>query len=291
MEKQKIKLKEILFTALSWCGLGYLLSGLAILGYFLATKGILALNKSLFWGDAPIYLAIVGKYPVWDGIWPAMVGTFMLVFISTLISVPLGIGCGIYLTFFLKGRLKAIFNFCLDLLAGIPSIVMGLFGFVLILFLRRTIFPRANTSLLLAGFCLALLVLPYIIRTTQNAFLSLSEEQRLIGPSLGFSYWQNFWFVLLPQASKGILSGIILAMGRTAEDTAVILLTGVVANAGMFQGLTDKFEALPFYIYYTAAEFRSPEDLQKGFASCIILLILTSMLFLLANTLQRWIKK
>ncbi|WP_457572524.1 PstA family ABC transporter permease [Desulfovulcanus sp.] len=278
-------------TCLSWTGIIYLLLSLIFLGWFLLSRGGTALNLKLFFGDAPIWPAITGKFPIWDGIWPAFVGTLILVFMATAISLPLGLGCGIYLALFARGKWKRYFNFSLDLLAGVPSIVMGLFGFALILFLRKTLLPKANTCLFLASFCLGLLVLPYLIRTTQNAFDSLLVEQKLIGPSLGLNCLQNLIFILLPQASKGILSGIILAMGRAAEDTAVILMTGVVANAGLPRGLWDKFEALPFSIYYISAEFRGLEDMQRGFASCLILLALTSTLFLVARILQRWINR
>ncbi len=272
-------------------GVIYLIFSIIFLLCFLLSKGASAIGLKLFFGNAPSWRAIVGNFPVWDGIWPAFVGTLTLVILATAISLPLGVGCGIYLALFVRGRWKYYFNFILDLLGSIPSIVMGLFGFALILFLRKTLLPQANTCLFLASFCLALLVLPYLIRTTQGAISSLPVEQKLIGPSLGFNSWQNFIFVLLPQASKGILSGIILAMGRAAEDTAVILMTGVVANAGLPQGLWGKFEALPFYIYYISAQFRGPEDLQRGFASCLILLILTSSLFFIARVLQKWINK
>ncbi len=139
----------------------------------------------------------------------------------------------------------------------------------------------------LAAGCLGCLILPYIIKATQNGLNSLSPEQRLIGPSLGLSHFQNLVYVLLPQTSKSILSGVILAVGRAAEDTAVILLTGVAANSGLPRGLTDKFEALPFNIYYLASEYRSPEDLQTGFGTCIVLLTLTTGLFIFAHLIQR----
>jgi phosphate transport system permease protein len=84
-----------------------------------------------------------------------------------------------------------------------------------------------------------------------------------------------------------LLSGVILSVGRAAEDTAVILLTGVVANAGLPASLTDKFEALPFTIFYLAAEYRTPEELDRGFGAALVLLLLTSLLFVGARLVQR----
>jgi phosphate transport system permease protein len=92
-------------------------------------------------------------------------------------------------------------------------------------------------------------------------------RHRLIGPSLGLTLGQNIAHIILPQAGKGIPGGVILALGRAAEDTAVILLTGVVANSGLPQGLFGKFEALPFTIYFLAAEFRSSQHLLIGFGT------------------------
>lgn len=103
--------------------------------------------------------------------------------------------------------------------------------------------------------------------------------------------WQNLKRVLLPLASRGILSGAVLAIGRAAEDTAVILLTGVVAHAGLPGSLFDKFEALPFRIYYLAAEHRNPEELDQGFATALVLLFITGVLFLAAFLIQRRVEQ
>ena len=164
-------------------------------------------------------------------------------------------------------------------------------GFAMILLLRRTLTPKAQTSLFLAAFCIAMLILPYLIRTTQAAMEGIPEHMRLLGPCIGFSKWQNIRHVLLPIASRGIFSGIILAIGRASEDTAVILLTGVVAHAGIPRDLWDKFEALPFRIYYLAAEHRNSIELEQGFGTAIVLLCITGLLFLAAFFLQRRAEK
>jgi phosphate transport system permease protein len=97
--------------------------------------------------------------------------------------------------------------------------------------------------------------------------------------------------VLLPLAGRGIVSGVILAIGRAAEDTAVILLTGVVTHAGIPGSQVDKFEALPFRIYYLAAEHRNQQELDQGFATALVLLFLTVLLFLSAALLQRGVER
>lgn len=271
----------------AWFSACVTLALVAVFVSFLMYRGFHTLGVSLFFGNVPILAAIMGKVPVWHGIWPAVVGTLLLVLLSSALAVPLGLLSGIYLAEYAGGRWKEVLSFSIDLLAGTPSVIMGLFGFSLILLLRKTFAPHANLCLLLAAGCLAMLVLPYMIRTTQVALEGLPETTRLVGTSLGFTRWQNIRHVLLPASSKAVLSGVILSIGRAAEDTAVILLTGVVANAGLPASLTDKFEALPFSIYYLAAEYRTPEELDRGFGAALVLLILTSLLFLGARFLQR----
>ncbi len=264
-----------------------------LLLFYLLSQGLPTIGKELFFGDAPVWEAIFGQVRVWDALWPACVGTVFLVLLAALLALPLGISSGIYLACFAPKTFKRILSLLVELLAGTPSIVMGLFGFALILFLRNTFLPDANTSLLLAAACLALLILPYLIFTTQSALESLSDEYRLIGPSLGFNQMQTVFHVLIPAAGRSILSGVVLSIGRAAEDTAVIMLTGVIANAGLPQGLLGKFEALPFRIFYLTAEYRTPDELGSAHGTALVLLCLTGILyssaFALHKTLEyRW---
>ncbi len=261
--------------------------------WFLISRGLPTFGKELFFGDIPVWQAISGQARVWDALWPACLGTLLLVLLAALMAVPLGIASGIYLACFASTPFKRILSLSVELLAGTPSIVMGLFGFALILFLRNTFLPDANTCLLLAAICLALLILPYLIFTTQAALESLSEDYRLIGPSLGLNQLQTLFYILLPAASRGIMGGVILSLGRAAEDTAVIMLTGVIANAGLPHGLFGKFEALPFRIFYLAAEYQTPAELDSAFGTALVLLCLTGILygsaFVLHKTLEwRW---
>lgn len=253
----------------------------SLVGYLLIRGGRM-LGHDLFFGDANWIDAVTGRVFVFDGIWPALAGTLLLVLIASLIAIPIGVAAGIFLAEYASPRWQNAIGFGADLLAGVPSIVMGLFGFTLILFLRRTFVPEANTCLLLAAFCLGLLVLPYLIRTTSNALSGLPADTRLIGPSLGLTRLQNILWILLPSAGRGILSGIILATGRAAEDAAVIMLTGAVMSAGLPGKLTAPFEALPFRIYYVSSEYRSIGELDRAFGTALVLLMLTAGLFLLA---------
>ena len=270
--------------------MGALLVATLLLG-FLLLRGMKSITPALFFGETPWLEAITGQTPVFEGIWPALVGTIFLVLLSSIIAIPVGIASGIYLTEYASRRQRAFLGLMVDFLSGTPSIVMGLFGFAMILLLRRTLAPKAQTSLFLAAFCIAMLILPYLIRTTEAAIEGIPRHLRLLGPGIGFSKWQNIRHVLLPIASRGIFSGIILAIGRASEDTAVILLTGVVAHAGIPRNLWDKFEVLPFRIYYLAAEHRNSSELEQGFGTALVLLFITGLLFLMAFLLQRRAEK
>ena len=164
---------------------------------------------------------------------------------------------------------------------------MGLFGLELIIILRRTFMPNGTTCLLLAAICLALLVLPVLITATRSAIEALPSHLTLTADALGMSKTETVRHLLIPAASSGILGGVILAMGRAMEDTAVIMLTGAVANAGLPAGLGSKFEALPFRIYYTAAQYTSQEELTRGFGTALLLLLLSWILILAAKILQK----
>lgn len=277
---------ERLAPVLAWASASVVPAGVCALLGFLVWRGAPTLGLALFFGDTPPLDALLRGAPVFDGLWPACLGTLCLVLLATGLAVPLGVASGVHLAEFATGRTGRLVSFCVDLLAGVPSILMGLFGFALILLLRRTLWPQANTSLLLSALCLALLVLPYLISATRTCLGGLPPELRLTAASLGLTRWQAVSRVLLPAASQGILGGVILAVGRAAEDTAVILLTGVVAGAGTPGALTDKFEALPFAVYYLAAEHQTPQELDLAFGAALVLLCLTALLFAAARRLQ-----
>ncbi len=276
---------ETFATGLAWTSALLVPAALAALLGFLLLRGLSTVSLGLFFGDTPPLDALLRGAPVFDGLWPACLGTLWLVGLAALFAVPVGLAGGIHLAEFATGRAARLAAFCVDLLAGVPSILMGLFGFALILLLRRSFWPSANTCLLLSALCLALLVLPYLVSATRAALAGLPQELRLTCAALGLSRWQAVRRVLLPAARQGILGGVVLALGRAAEDTAVILLTGVVVGAGRPGALTDKFEALPFTIYYLAAEHQTPQELDLAFGAALTLLALTLALFALARRL------
>ena len=138
---------------------------------------------------------------------------------------------------------------------------------------------------------MSFLILPYLIRSTQMALESVSPALRLSAPALGATKWQNIRHVLLPVKLPDILGGVILATGRAAEDTAVIMLTGVVASAGLPRSLFEQFEALPFYIYYISSQYSDPAELRMGFGAAILLLTICAVLFVFAALIEHFVNR
>lgn len=249
-------------------------------------KGLPTLGPNLLFGDVAPLEAILGKCPVWEGVWPALMGTLVLVGLTMALVLLPGIGCGIFLAEYASPVWKRRVGSAIDLLAGTPSIVMGLFGFTLILFLRKSFLPDANTCLLLAAGCISLLVTPVLVVNAREALEAVPSSVKIAAYGLGFTRHQVIFHISLPMAVRGIISGIILASGRAAEDTAAIMLTGAVANAGLPSGILGKFEALPFTIYYTIAQHQTGEELALAFGTALLLLLLAAGLVFLAKAVE-----
>lgn len=275
-----------LFWVWSWCSSLILVGTVGSIIGFLFYKGWPILNLHLIFGQTNVLDAVLFKQQVFDGLFSAIVGTLLLVITAVSLALPVGLATGIYLSEYSRGPVKLILTLLFEILAGIPSIVVGLFGFSMALFLHKHLSPLIYPSLLIAAFSLSFLVLPYLIRSTQTALASLPHNLRIIAPALGASKLQNIILVLIPRALNGIVSGVILSIGRCAEDTAVIMLTGAVAMAGVPNSLMDKFEALPFYIYYISSQYMDQQELLKGYGAAIVLLGICTALLVLSLVIK-----
>lgn len=178
------------------------------------------------------------------GILPAIVGTVILTFITTLFAVPIGVACAIYLNEYAKPSLLTnIIRASIRNLAGIPSIIYGLFG--LALFVQAF---HLGTSILSAGLTLGLLSLPYIITTTEEALKRIPNSLREATLALGVTQAETIKDVVLPVALPGILTGVILTLSRAAGETAPILFTGVAFYInGVSSTAKQEFMALPYH--------------------------------------------
>ena len=249
-------------------------------------RGWPGLAPGLIFGDTRPLDALLLRRQVFDGLFPAMAGTLALMGLTMTLAVPAGLATGIYLAEYARGRGKAWLSLLFDILAGLPSIVVGLAGLALTIILHR-IFPgRIGPCLLISALALAFLVLPYLVRSVQLALESVPRTLRLTAPALGADKLTTIRAVLLPACLPEIAGGIILAVGRAIEDTAVIMLTGAVASAGVPRSLLAQYEALPFYIYYISGQYADPEELQRGFAAALLLLAMCVVMLLAAQLLS-----
>ena len=207
------------------------------------------------------------------GILPAIIGTVLLTFITTLFAVPFGVACAVYLNEYARpSPLTNIIRASIRNLAGIPSIIYGLFG--LALFVQAL---QLGTSVLSAGLTLGLLSLPYIITTTEEALKRIPNSMREATLALGVTQFETIKDVVLPQALPGILTGVILTMSRAAGETAPILFTGVAFYInGISASVNQEFMALPYHLYMLSTQHQSIEvvrPLAYGTASVLILLV------------------
>jgi len=206
------------------------------------------------------------------GIFPAIVGTFWLTIGTAIISVPLGLGAAIYLAEYApENRWTRIIRIAIINLAGIPSVVYGLFGLGLFV-----LFLRFGTSLLAGSLTLAIMTLPVIISTAEEALRSVPSSFRTVSISLGGTKWQTIRRIVLPQALPGILTGVILGLERAAGETAPILFT--VASFFLPQLPTSVFDAtmaLPYHLFVISTQVPGmPIQIQYGTAVVLLTFVL-----------------
>ena len=228
-------------------------------------------------GSPSISWQFISQFPTHGmtkgGILPAIIGTISLTFITTLFSVPFGVACAVFLNEYARPSVSTnIIRASIRNLAGIPSIIYGLFG--LALFVQAFSF---GTSVLSAGLTLGLLSLPYIITTTEEALKRIPNSMREATLALGATQFETVKDVVLPQALSGILTGVILTMSRAAGETAPILFTGVAFYInGIITSPNQEFMALPYHLYMLSTQHQSigaVRPLAYATASTLILLV------------------
>jgi phosphate transport system permease protein len=281
------KITERTLVLLCWIfGLLPLVALATVISYLLI-HGSNALGTELIFGNVSEFDALLGHRQVFDGLLPALAGTTLLVILAIILAIVPGICGGIYLAEYSSPKERRLLGLLFDIIAGLPSIVIGLAGFALTILLHRLYPGQFGPCLLLSAMALAFLIVPYLVKTTEASLHSIPPNLRLTGPALGANKLQNILFILLPARMNEIIGGIILAIGRAAEDTAVIMLTGAVASAGMVRSVFEQYEALPFYIYYISSQYSDSKELQDGFGAAILLFTLCGFLFLVALLLQQ----
>ena len=212
------------------------------------------------------------------GIWPEMLGTVYLVFGAMLFAIPLGIITAIYLAEYAgESHFVSMLRTCISSLAGVPSIVFGLFGLA---FFINTIKVSQSKSVLAGSLTLAILVLPTVIRASEEAIKAVPLTYREASMSLGASRWRTILSVILPAALPGVLTSIIISMGRAAGETAPIIFTAAVSVGkplAIWQTLAQPTPALPWNIYNLATEHQAIDEIrhvQYGMVLTLVMLVL-----------------
>nr|WP_320161823.1 phosphate ABC transporter permease PstA [uncultured Methanoregula sp.] len=205
------------------------------------------------------------------GIFPAIMGTLYLVMGAIAIALPLGVGAAIYLVEYTReGKITRLIRTGVDLLNGTPSIVFGLFGFAFIV-----LYLNVGVSLLAGQVTLALMVLPTVIRTTEESLKNIPQSLREGSLALGATRWQTISRVVLPPAVPGIVTGAILSIGRAAGETAPIMFTAVVFSSRFLPtSVLQPVMALPYHLFILATNVPGSSTNKYGTALVLLLLVI-----------------
>ncbi|HND49515.1 MAG TPA: phosphate ABC transporter permease PstA [Anaerolineales bacterium] len=207
------------------------------------------------------------------GILPAVIGTLYLTIGTAIFSVPLGIAAAIYLSEYAKdNQVTRLIRLAIINLAGIPSVVYGLFGLGLFV-----LFLQFGTSIFAASLTLSIMTLPVIISTAEEALRSVPQQFRTVSISLGATRWQTIRKIVLKEALPGILTGVILGLERAAGETAPILFTGAAFFLPRLpQSPFDATMALPYHLFVISTQVpEMPIQIQYGTALVLLVFVLT----------------
>jgi len=207
------------------------------------------------------------------GIFPAIVGTLLLTLGTALAAIPVGVGGAIYLAEYARDNwLTRAIRLAIINLAGIPSVVYGLFGLGLFV-----LFLQFGTSIIAGALTLAIMTLPIIISTAEEALRAVPTEFRTVNASLGGTRWQGIRNIILPQALPGIITGVILGLLRAAGETAPILFTvAAFFLPSLPRSVFDQTMALPYHLYVISTQVpEMPVPIQYGTALVLLALVLS----------------
>jgi phosphate transport system permease protein len=218
------------------------------------------------------------------GILPTIIGTVALTAVAILVATPLGVGTAVFLREYTReSRISQVIRFGTDCLAGVPSIIFGLFGFVFFV-----IYLKMGWSILSGGLTVAAMILPTIISTSEEAIKSIPPSYREVSYSLGGTKWQTVMHAILPSALSGIFTGIILAVGRSIGETAAVILTAG-SSLVMPTSLFSPIRTMSVHFYILAREGISMKMAYETGAALILLVLIINII---ANwLLHRYIRR
>lgn len=261
-KKKKIRASDAILKGMIYLFSLITIGALAALLIYILSNGL----SKISWGF------ITGNYSALHkelGIFPMIMGTLYLIGLTILIACPVGILASIYLVEYSKpGKLLNVITFTTETLAGIPSIIYGLFGFIFFVTLMGW-----SYSLLSASMTLSIMILPTIVRTSQEALKSVPASFREASLALGATKLKTIYKVILPSAIPGIVSAVILGIGRIVGETAAVMLTfGMVTR--LPKGIFDPGRTLATHLYALVTEPRGPEYWDAAYATASVLIII-----------------
>jgi phosphate transport system permease protein len=239
-----------------------------ILGYTLA-RGASALNLNFLTQAAKPAGQLGG------GMRNEIIGTFILVGLGSLFALPVGLLAGIFVAEFAGPRMAASVRFAADILAGVPSVVVGVFAYAIV------VRPLLSYSAFAAGVALAIIMIPIVARTAEESLRLVPNSMREAALALGITRWRAVLSVIVPGALTGILTGVMLAVARIAGETAPLLFTALGSQFG-FQGLLQPIGALPLQIYHYALSPYADWQ-QQAWAGAFLLILLVLAISILVR--------
>jgi phosphate transport system permease protein len=275
MKKSNLS-QEIGFNLLRGCVLIVLIALIVIL-YDIFSKGAHKINWE--------FLTTMPRNGMTEGgILPAIIGTFLVTVITAILAIPLGMGCAIYLNeYAADGKITRLVRMSIRNLAGVPSIVYGLFGVILFVQLMNL-----GTCVLSAGFTLGLMTLPWTITASEEALKNVPKSYREGALALGATKWQSIRTNVLPYAVPGMLTGTILGLSRAAGETAPILFTGAAFFLPHLpKSLFDQFMALPYHLYIMATQHHAIVKVRPiAYATALVLIAMVFTMNLVAVVIR-----
>ena len=277
-KNKKIGASRKFYSALggvSFAACGLTLAALCAVVLFVLIRGTGSLSFHLLFGE------FSSDHP---SIFPAFMGTLQLILISILIAVPLGVATAIFLTEYMQGegKIVKIIRISVESLAGIPSIVYGLFGYLVF-----AVTLGWGYTMLGGGITLAIMILPTVVRNTEESLRAVPLGYREGSFALGAGKVRTIFAVVLPAASGGIVTAVILAVGRVVSESAVLILTIGMVVGNLSLGLTGPGTSLALDVYYFA-NFGYPKE---AAATAVVLLLLVLGINLTAAFVGKMIRK
>lgn len=258
------------FSVMTFIVLGSILFSIAIRGLQAISVGFIFQNSLYISPSTPLG---------WGGIGHAILGTFYIVLIATLISVPLGVGTAVYITE-VKGRFSAYVRFFVQAMSGVPSVIAGLF------ILTVLIFNGVLTQSVLAGaLAYTILMLPTVARTTEEVLKLIPEDLRTGALALGSTRARVVLKVVLPAARTGLVTATILGIGRVVGETAPLLLTALSNDQTVLNPIGNATSSLPVFIFEKVA-LPFPDAVARAWGAALVLLIIVGILFTIARVLS-----